>query len=109
MSSESLNMESISEARRKAIEKSIKTITVEELKSLGQELFPQIDNPWRDAYFRFLEENAGSTFHHATTSDRIQIVYCLAKEKGMWFLPGSGMGPLQARGLQMMKEVVGKA
>jgi len=27
----------------------------------------------------------------------------------MWFLPGSGMGPLQARGRQIMKEMIAGA
>ena len=68
-----------------------------------------MDNPWRENYFQFLEANAGATFHHATTNDRIQIFYCLTKEKGMWLLPGSGMGPLQAGGLQIMKKIFGQA
>lgn len=70
---------------------------MEELKALGEGLFPNFDHPWREKFFGFIEENASTTFHHATTHDRIHIVYCLAQDKGMWFLPGSGMGPLQGK------------
>ena len=49
------------------------------------------------------KENPGATFHHAVTSDNVTIVYCRDKDKGMWFLPGSGMGRLQARGKKVMK------
>jgi len=41
------------------------------------------DDPWREAFFRFIAENPGATFHHAVTSDGINIVYCRDKDKGM--------------------------
>jgi hypothetical protein len=67
-------------------------ISVEELKSLGGELFRYADDPWRETFFRFIAENPGATFHHAVTSDGVNILYCRDQDKGMWFLPGSGMG-----------------
>src|SRR5678815_3156319 len=106
MPAENLNMDEISEGRRKAIAASIHTISVEELKALGQQLFPFFDHPWRERFFSFIAENAGATFHHATTSDHFQIIYCHAKNQGMWFLSGSGMGPLQAQGLKFLKDTV---
>jgi len=39
-------------------------------------------------------------------SDGVNIVYCRDQDKGMWFLPGSGMGPLQATGRQVMKDMI---
>lgn len=101
-------MDDITEARRKAIAETIHEIGVSELKSLGEGLFPSHDHPWRETFFNFLNANAGATFHHATTNDRIHIIYCHAKNQGMWFLPGSGMGPLQPKGLGILKEIVEK-
>ncbi len=75
-------------------------------KSLGEKIFPLLDHPWRDKFFGFISENSGETFHHATTNDGVQFVYCRGKEKGMWFAPGTGMGPLQAQGLAMLKKIV---
>jgi len=103
---ETFDLESLDKERRKAIAKSIRTINVEELKKLGEEIFRYADDPWRETFFRFIAENAGATFHHAVTSDGVNILYCRAQDKGMWFLPGSGMGPLQARGRQIIKEMI---
>jgi hypothetical protein len=103
---ETINMEEITEARRKAIAGSIRTISVEELKALGERLFPDMDNPWREKFFGFITENASATFHHATTHDYVQIIYCPTKSKGMWFVPGTGMGPMQPKGLGILKQIV---
>ena len=103
---EAIHMEEITEARRKAIAASIRTIGVEELKSLGERLFPFHDDPWRERFFDFVAENSDATFHHAMTHDGVQIIYCRAKEKGIWFMPGTGMGPMQSEGLKALKQIV---
>ena len=106
MEHENLDIESITEARRKAIEASIRTISIQELKSLGGELFPFFDNPWRERFFEFIEQNKGHTFYYARAKERIEVVYCHAKEKGMWFVRGNGMGLVQERWLKILKEIV---
>jgi hypothetical protein len=108
MEPEDLDIESLTEERRKAIEKTIKPIGVEDLKSLGEKIFPFFDHPWRQTFSQFLEENSGCTFYHATTHDQVEIIYCPEKEKGMWFLRRGGAGPLQAKGLRTLKEIVAK-
>jgi hypothetical protein len=100
------DLEELTKERRKAIAKSIRTVEAEELKKIGEEIFRYAEDPWREAFFRFIAENPGATFHHAVTSDNVNIIYCRDKNKGMWFLPGSGMGPLQARGKRVMKEMI---
>ena len=106
MKFETINIEEITEARRKAISKSIRTISVEELKALGERLFPTVDNAWRDVFFGFVAENAGATFYHGEAHDGVQVIYCPAKDKGMWFKPGTGMGPMQPKGRGILKEIV---
>ena len=103
---EKFDLENLDKDRRKAIAKSIRTISLEELKRLGGEIFRYADDPWRETFFRFIAENQGATFHHAVTSDGVNIFYCRDQDKGMWFLPGSGMGPLQATGRKIMKEMI---
>ena len=103
---EKFDLETLTKERRKAIAKSIRTVDTEALKKIGEEIFRYAEDPWREAFFRFIAENPGATFHHAVTSDNVNIVYCRDKDKGMWFLPGSGMGPLQARGKKVMKEMI---
>jgi hypothetical protein len=106
MAFEKFDLESLDKERRKSIAKSIRTVSVEELKKIGEEIFPHADDPWRDAFFRFIAGNLGATFHHAVTSDAVHIVFCRDKDKGMWFLPGTGKGPLQARGRKIMTEII---
>jgi hypothetical protein len=106
---EKFDLENLDKERRKAIAKSIRVISVEELKALGGDLFRYADDPWRETFFQFIAENAGATFHHAVTSDGVNILFCRDKDKGMWFLPGSGMGPLQARGRKIMNEMIAGA
>jgi hypothetical protein len=106
MAFEKFDLENLDKERRKAIAKSLRTINAEELKKIGEEIFRYADDPWREAFFRFIAENSGAAFHHAVMSDGINIVYCGDHDKGMWFLPGSGMGPLQATGRKAMKEII---
>ena len=103
---DTVNMAEITKARRKAIAESIRTISVEDLKALGEQLCPFVSDPWRDKYFAFLKENPGATFHHATAHDGVQIIYCNTEDKGMWFMPGTGMGPMQPKGLAILKQIV---
>jgi hypothetical protein len=103
---ETINIEEINQARRKAIAASIRTISVEELKALGERLFPLLDNPWRDRFFDFITGDSGATFYHAATHDGVELIYCHAKQKGMWFIPGTGMGPMQPKGLTALKQIV---
>ena len=104
--SDNLSMDELTEARRKAIADNIHPISVDDLKILGEELFPSSDHPWRVTFFNFIHEHAGAAFYHAITDDRIHIIYCHGADKGMWFSAGGGMGPLQEKGLKIMKEIV---
>lgn len=106
MENDIFDMDHLHEERRKAIAASIRRTTVEELKTLGMELFPVADHPWHSAYFTFLRENGTATFYHATTHDRVHIIYCHDRNRGVWFIPNSGMGPLREKGLQTLKGVV---
>ena len=99
-------MDTITEARRRAIAASIHSISTEEMKQLGETLFPYHDDPWREAFFGFLAENPHGSFHRAKTDDGVEILYCHDRSKGIWFVPKSGVGPLQATGLKAMNDAV---
>ena len=103
---EEFDFEKLTKERRKSLAQTIRPISVTEMKRLGDELFKYVDDPWRDAYFGFIAENPGVTFHHAVTSDGVHLLYCKDKDKGIWFLPGQGKGPLQASGRRTMKELI---
>ena len=101
-----VDIETTNKERRKAIAKSIRVISIEELKKLAEEIFHDTDEPWRHTFFRLIAENPGGTFHHAVTSEGAVFLYYGAEDKGLWFLPGRGKGPLSAGGRQMMKEAI---
>jgi hypothetical protein len=99
-----IDIDNINEERRKAVAKSIRTISVEELKKLGEEIFDSPDHPWRETFFRLIAENPGATFHHADAGEGVIFLYCRDEDKGLWCLPKSGMGRLSVKGRQIMKE-----
>jgi hypothetical protein len=96
--------EAIDNERRKAIAKSIRTISVEELRKLGEEIFDSPDRPWRQTFLSLIVENPGATFYHAFAGEGLIFLYIRDKDKGLWYLPGSGVGPLSVAGRQIMKE-----
>ena len=108
MEKENLDLASINEARREALKKTIKPISLEELKKLADSLFPYLDHPWREPYLRFLEENSGSPFYHGDAGEGLQIICCPAKDRGVWYFPNAGVGPMQPAGVKTIKEIIVK-
>ena len=96
----------IDNERRKAIAKSIRIISVEELRKLGEEMFDDPDRPWRQKFLQFIAEHPAATFHHASAGEGVIFVYSRDGDKGLWYLPGSGLGPLSEGGRQLMKEAI---
>src|SRR4030095_136906 len=103
---EKIDIDNITVERRKSVAKSIRAASIEELKKLGDEVFHDVDDPWRDEFFRFLEDHRDSTIYQAIASDGVHMLYCPDKDKGIWFLPGVGKGILSPKGRQMMKEAI---
>jgi hypothetical protein len=96
----------IDSERRKAIAKSIRIISVEELKKLGEEIFDSPDRPWRQTFFSLIAENPGATFYHASAGEGVIFLYSRDNDKGLWYLPGSGIGPLSEGGQQLMRKAI---
>src|SRR5215469_7167231 len=96
----------IDKERRKAIAKSIRIISIEELKKLGEEMFDEPDRPWRQTFLDFIAEHPGATFHHASAGEGVVFLYSRDGDKGLWYLRGSGMGPLSVAGRRLMKEAI---
>jgi hypothetical protein len=104
-----VDIDKIDDDRRKSVMKSIRTINVEELKKLAEEIFHSPDDPWKQTLLQLIAENSGATFYHADAGEGVVFLYCVDVDKGLWFLTGAGMGPLSTRARQMMKEAIGKS
>ena len=99
-------VEAIDNERRKTVAKSIRPISLEELKKLGEEIFDDPGRPWRQTFLQLIEENPGGTFHHADAGEGVVFLYSRDNDKGLWYLPGSGLGALSVGGRQIMKEAI---
>jgi hypothetical protein len=77
---------------RKPSRNRYESINVEELKKLGEEMFDDPDRPWRPTFLQFIAEHPGATFHHASAGEGVIFVYSRDRDKGLWYLPGSGLG-----------------
>lgn len=108
MNPEYQSQEVFTEARRQSISKSIRVISIEDLKALGERLFPTANDTWREKYFQLLAENPRETFYYAKTSDDFEVVYCHAKNKGVWYLGDCGRGPIPPDSLELLKQIVDK-
>jgi hypothetical protein len=96
----------ITEARLKAIESSIEPISTEQLKQLVEGLFSYPDHPWQAKISGFIAENNDATFYHAKAGPQLHVLYCPEKERGIWFLLGRAMGPIQPGTLAALKKMV---
>jgi hypothetical protein len=94
------------QARRAAILKTIRPATRAELHELGEMRFPIVTDPWYSRYHDFINAHPDGTFYLATSPEGAEVIYCKENGKGVWFLPGRGMGILQPKGLEVLKEIV---
>jgi hypothetical protein len=108
MGHENLDIGSINSERRHAVEASIRTISHGEVAALQESLFPDPTHPWAELFRRFVEEHHGNLFYHAVTHDQVQLIYCREQERGIWFVPRVGVGILQPRALESLREIVGE-
>ncbi|MFU8894615.1 MAG: hypothetical protein ACNA8L_13415 [Luteolibacter sp.] len=94
------------ELRKEAMRKTIRRVTQEDLRKLGEERFPIVTDPWCERYFKFLKEHPKGRFYRAEIGATAEIVYCREPSNGIWFMPGFGMGFLRPRGLDALAEIV---
>jgi hypothetical protein len=98
--------EAIDNERRKAIAKSIRIISVDELRKLGEEIFDSPDRPWRQTFLSVVTENPSATFYHASAGEGVIFLYSRDDDKGLWYLPVSGIGPLSEGCRQLMRKAI---
>jgi len=95
------------EERRKAIQKSIRPIGVDELTKIAREHDDEfVENPARGELQRLVAENPHGSFFHAVAQPDVEILYCRDTDFGIWVVPGRGIGPLDQTGKNAMKEAI---
>ena len=98
--------ESVSEERRKAIRESMQSMPVAELRKVVKELSEFEGDPWQQKLVEVVETHPEESFYCAVTQEGVIILYCPCENIGVWFLPGSGMGPLPEEATRQMKKAV---
>jgi hypothetical protein len=99
-----VDMETVSKERRRAVQESLESMTVPELRKLVKELSDFEGDPWQQKFLRVIEAHPQESFYRAVTQEGAIILYCPGEDTGVWFLPGSGMGPLPEEAKGHMKE-----
>ena len=94
--------------RREMVRKTIRPVTYGALKKLGEHLFPIVSDPWCIRYNEFLDAHPDSRYFHARISGDTEIVYCRDQNRGIWFMPGKGLGKIQSKGLGILTELTAK-
>jgi hypothetical protein len=94
------------ENRRAMIRKTIQPVSLDELKQLSEKRFPVVTDPWCARFNEFLASNPTARFYRAWVPEGAEIIYCRDAEKAIWFLPGTGMGIVQPKGLAVLKQIV---
>ena len=99
--------EELSKERRKRIQQSLRSISIDELKSiLKQHEEEFVDDPWREEFLRLMAAQPPPSFEYAEPQEDVVVYYCRDADFGVWVVPGSGMGPLDATGKRLMKEAI---
>ena len=101
-----VDMETLSEERRKALHETLESMTVAELRKIVKELSDFEGDPSHENFLRLIEAHPQESFYRAVTQEGAIILYCPGDETGVWFLPGSGMGPLPEEAKRHMREAM---
>jgi hypothetical protein len=101
-----VDMETLSEERRRALQESLQGMTVAEVRKIVKELSDFEGDPWQENFLRLIGAHPQESFYRAVTKEGAIVVYCPTEDTGIWVLPGSGMGPLPEQGKRHMKEAI---
>ena len=102
-----VDMETLSEERRRAVQESLQNMSVAELRKAVKELSDFEGDPWQESFVTVVGAHPEASFYRAVTQEGAIILYCPGEDTGIWFLPGSGMGPLPEQAKRHMKEAIG--
>jgi hypothetical protein len=84
-----VDMETLSEERRKAVQESLQSMSVAELRDVVKELSDFEGDPWQEKFLQVVETHPAESFYRAVTQEG-----------------GSGMGPLPEQAKRHMKEAI---
>jgi hypothetical protein len=86
-----LDMQNITEARRKAIQQSLRSISVDELKKISRDQLAEFEgDPWQTKFVRIMEQYPQGSFYCAVVPEGATVLYCCEQDAGMWVCRAAG-------------------
>ena len=102
-----VDMETLNEERRRAIQESLQSVSVAELHKVVKELLSDFEgDPWQENFVSVIEAHPEASFYRAVPQEGAILLYCPSEDTGVWLLPGIGMGPLPEQAKRHMKEAI---
>jgi len=77
-----VDMETLSEERRKAIQGSLETMSVADLRQIVKELSDFEGDPWRENFVSVIEAHPEASFYRAVTQGGAVVLYCPGEDTG---------------------------
>jgi hypothetical protein len=102
-----VDLETLNKERRRAVQESVRTMTLEEVHKLFKEVLSDFEgDPWQENFLRAIEAHPQGSFYRAVVPEGVILLYCADEDIGIMVLPGSGMGPLPEEAKRHMKEAI---
>ena len=102
-----VDLETLNEERRRAVQESLRSMTLEEVHKLIKEVLSDFEgDPWQENFLRAIEAHPQGSFYRAAVPDGVILLYCADEDIGIMVLPGSGMGPLPKEAKSDMKQAI---
>ena len=94
-----VDKETLSEERRKALQETLQSMTVAELRKIVKELSDFDGDPWQENFLRQIEANPPESFYRAVTQEGV-IVSLLSQRRQRYLAPARQRDGATARGGQ---------
>jgi hypothetical protein len=72
--------------RKESARRTLREVSTEELRALGEQLFPDSTHPFAEPFSKFIDEHASEKAVRGETSDRVSFVYYPRANRGIWYM-----------------------
>jgi hypothetical protein len=86
MSTEPLNFAATLSGRKESARRTLRQVSIEELRALSMELFADRAHPFAEPFSQFIEEHRSETAVRGETSDGISFLYYPRSNRGIWYM-----------------------
>ncbi len=93
-----VDLETLNEERRRAVQESLRRMTLEEVHKLMKEVLSDFEgDPWQESFLRAIEAHPQESFYRAVVPEGVILLYCADEDIGIWSCPAAGWVRCQRR------------